>query len=159
MTLAALVFDYFFYLDLPSRDASTQLAYIMTILLTAANILYIYLYKLKHTHIPACNIAAPDELLKVKWLAHLLLAFFVPIAVFIFNRTPEYRIMRFNKDFLTIVIGAVGVGMHYWMSNFAKVSTIDVVTKGIKKEVYAIMTLGLLLCILIGSEGDAWIIA
>jgi hypothetical protein len=61
----------------------------------------------------------PTELLKVKWLANLMIAFYVPLLVFVANTTPNYRILRFNQDITTILLVALGILLHFYQSTFS----------------------------------------
>ena len=83
------------YLDLHSRDTSTIVRFYLTLLLLVVNTLYVYTYMVKRTLVEA-YVDRPTELLKVKWLANLMIAFYVPLLVFVANTTPNYRILRFN---------------------------------------------------------------
>ena len=65
------------------------------------------------------------DLLKVKWLAALIIAFVAPVIVFVFNQTSEYHILRFNGDPLTIALLLVGTSIHFYL-NIIKNSHADV---------------------------------
>ena len=115
--LGLLAFD-IVYLDLHSRETSTILRYYFTLLLLVVNTLYVYAYKVKRTLVEA-YVDRTTELLKVKWLANLMLAFYVPLLVFVANTTPNYRILRFNQDMSTILLVALGILLHFYLSTFS----------------------------------------
>ena len=115
--LGLLAFD-IVYLDLHSRDTSTIVRYYLTLLLLVVNTLYVYTYMVKRTLVEA-YVDRATELLKVKWLANLMLAFYVPLLVFVANTTPNYRILRFNQDLSTIILVAVGILLHFYLSTFS----------------------------------------
>ena len=113
--LGLLTFD-IIYLDLHSRDTSTIVRYYLTLILLVVNTLYVYVYMVKRTLVEAYVDRATD-LLKVKWLANMMLAFYVPLLVFVANTTPSYRILRFNRDLTTILLVALGILLHFYLSS------------------------------------------
>lgn len=112
-----ILFD-IIYIDLHSRSTSTIILYYITLGLLAFNTLYIYAYIIKRTIINR-YIDRKNELVKVKWLAYLMLAFYVPIFVFLTNQTPNYRILRFTGKPLTIFLVALGTLLHFYQSIFS----------------------------------------
>jgi hypothetical protein len=136
--LGLLAFD-IAYLDLHSRDTSTIVRYYLTLLLLVVNTLYVYAYMVKRTLVEA-YVDRTTELLKVKWLAQLMLAFYVPLLVFVANTTPNYRILRFNQDITTILLVALGILLHFYQSTFSPhqqiqiARTIDPNTSILKRE-------------------------
>ena len=115
--LVVLAFDILF-LDLHSRDLSTIVRYYLTLLLLIVNTLYVYAYMIKRALVEA-YVDRATELLKVKWLANLMLAFYVPLLVFVANSTPNYRILRFNQDIATILLVVLGILLHFYLSTFS----------------------------------------
>lgn len=136
--LGLLAFD-IVYLDLHSRDTSTIVRYYLTLLLLVVNTLYVYAYMVKRTLVEA-YVDRTTELLKVKWLAQLMLAFYVPLLVFVANTTPNYRILRFNQDITTILLVVLVILIHFYQSSFSPhqqiqiARTIDPNTSILKRE-------------------------
>ena len=136
--LGLLAFD-IVYIDLHSRDTSTIVRYYLTLLLLVVNTLYVYTYMVKRTLVES-YVDRANELLKVKWLAQLMLAFYVPLLVFVANTTPNYRILRFNQDITTILLVALGILLHFYQSTFSPhqliqiARTIDPNTSILKRE-------------------------
>jgi len=147
--LGLLAFD-IVYLDLHSRDTSTIVRYYLTLLLLVVNTLYVYAYMVKRTLVEA-YVDRTTELLKVKWLAQLMLAFYVPLLVFVANTTPNYRILRFNQDITTILLVALGILLHFYQSTFSPhqqiqiARTIDPNTSILKRESSAYLILAVAL--------------
>lgn len=147
--LGLLAFD-IAYLDLHSRDTSTIVRYYLTLLLLVVNTLYVYAYMVKRTLVEA-YVDRTTELLKVKWLAQLMLAFYVPLLVFVANTTPNYRILRFNQDITTILLVALGILLHFYQSTFSPhqqiqiARTIDPNTSILKRESSAYLILAVAL--------------
>ena len=56
-----------------------------------------------------------SDLLKIKWLSSMILAFGTPVFVFLCNSTPEYHILRFNSDPLTISLLLVSTTLYYYL--------------------------------------------
>ena len=136
--LGLLAFD-IVYISLHSRDTSTIVRYYLTLLLLVVNTLYVYTYMVKRTLVES-YVDRANELLKVKWLAQLMLAFYVPLLVFVANTTPNYRILRFNQDITTILLVALGILLHFYQSTFSPhqqiqiARTIDPNTSILKRE-------------------------
>ena len=69
-----------------------------------------------------------------------MLAFYVPLLVFVANTTPNYRILRFNQDITTILLVALGILLHFYQSTISPhqqiqiARTIDPNTSILKRE-------------------------
>lgn len=80
-----------------------------------------YLFVLKYTLRPLLLYSAnqkPLDLLKVKWLSSLVIGFTTPVLVFIANQTPDYHILRFNSDPLTIALLLLGTSLFLYLYVF-----------------------------------------
>lgn len=100
------------------------LKYFLTILLLVTNTVFIYQYKLKNAF--RTKLDKETEMLKVKWLANLFLSFGSPMFVFMFNQTPNYSILRFNKSPLVIVLIGVAIIIYFINSTFLARNKIDI---------------------------------
>ena len=92
----------------------STLLYLSLLSLLLFNVTYVYLYNFRSISIPQ------SDTLKVKWLAHLFLAFFSPLLVFISNEQPNYKILRFNSDPHTIILLVVACSGYWYISCIAE---------------------------------------
>jgi hypothetical protein len=67
-----------------------------------------------------------------------MLAFYVPLFVFLFNTTSSYKILRFNRDLLTWILISLGALSYFYLSvldtKFEITHKIDVNTSNLKRE-------------------------
>lgn len=116
-----------------------------------------YLYNFRSISIPQ------GDHLKIKWLAHLFLAFFSPILVFLSNDQQNYKILRFNTDPHTILLLVIACSGYWYISCIAEAEkkTADINVQALKKEKRAaIIVASTVVLGLIGKacgEPGAWI--
>ena len=97
-------------------------------------------------------------MLKVKWLAHMILAFFSPMFVFLLNTTPHYYILRFNGDPLIIALLLIATLIHFWFSSFPHQTKIDLTATNLGREKPAYFILGVcFVSYLLLNTSEGWI--
>lgn len=112
-----------------TRIPSTLL-YFSLLTLLILNVTYVYLYNFRSITIPE------GDHLKIKWLAHLFLAFFSPLLVFVLNDQPNYKILRFNTDPHTILLLLITCCGYWYISCISEANkkSSDLNVQALKKE-------------------------
>lgn len=129
--LCVLTID-FFNQGLNKSDSKTIALYIGAIIIVILNSMYVYQYKVKRLINTYVN--RETEMLKVRWVTHMFLAFYTPIFVFVCNRTPNYNILRFNYDLILIILLGVALTVHFSYSVLRFPSKIDINKTNLAKE-------------------------
>lgn len=115
-----------------SLPTSEQAKYFLCIIAQVVNCMYVYNIKLKG--MVEAYIDREREMLKVKWIASMTVAFYTPVLVFLMNETQEYKILRFNHDPVAIVLLIVGTGVMIYWNNIKYPGKISLSASALKKE-------------------------
>ena len=77
--------------------------YFFSLGLVILNTVFLYQYKIKS--ILHADIDREEEVLKVKWVSHMILAFLTPFFIFVLNQENNYNLLRFNSklDVISLV--------------------------------------------------------
>ena len=88
--------------------------YLAFVVLQIANYLVILKYTVRPLLLYSAN-QKPLDMLKVKWLSALVIGFIAPVLVFVANQTPDYHILRFNSDPVTITLLLIATGLFLYL--------------------------------------------
>ena len=64
-------------------------------------------------------------MIRVKWIAYLILAFLVPMFIFVFNKTPNYSLLRFHHQDSLMAAVTIAILMHFGMTVLYKPEKVD----------------------------------
>ena len=156
IALIIISFDYY-TLRVYQHGFLSQMKYLSALLIQIFTTVYIYQYKIRCS--VKENISKSSELLKVKWLSHLYLCFVTPTLTFVFNQTPNYVILRFQKNPLIILLVALAVSINLAVHVVFYPSQTDFNSKPLKKKwpIVAVICVSIISYTLLKTQ-DSWIV-
>jgi len=131
--------------------------YFLCISLLIINTVFVFQYKIKLAF--KTKLDNQTEMINIKWLSNLFISFASPMLVFFFNQTPNYSILRFNKDLVLILLVGITTGIYIISSIHYTKTKPDLNSINMKKREPVYVLFGLIaISYIFLRTSDAWIV-